>query len=153
MTEIYDVLYPPKENDTCVSHRRYDANERLVVWCLRQDDHFLLFRVDAFREVTLENGEKRDVPETIQCRFSQMDTEPNAAFADECTISYDSHGTIASGAEADCSLGGFYAWAGRELDAESQFHYSRARCFQGRWIGGEPLGHTPGNDNFLPYPQ
>ena len=76
MTEIHDFLYPPKEQDTRVSRRRYDTQERLVAWSVRQDDHFLVFRVDAFREVTLENGEKLGVPEMIQCRFSEQDIDP-----------------------------------------------------------------------------
>ena len=73
MSDIHNVLYPPKEHDTCVSHCRYDGKERLIAWSVRDGDHFLVFRVNAFREVTLADGEKLDVPETIQCRFSEQE--------------------------------------------------------------------------------
>jgi hypothetical protein len=127
MTEIHDVLYPPKEQDPRVSHRRYDGKERLVAWSVRQDDHFLLFRVDAFREATLASGEKLDVPETIRCRFSAQDIDADAAFAEERSVSYDAYGNIETGAEFDPSLAKPYTWAGRELDAETQLQFNRAR--------------------------
>lgn len=142
MSEIHDVLYPPKEQDTRVSHRRYDSKERLAAWIVLHGDHFLVFRVDSFREVTLAYGETLDVPETIQCRFSEHEIEPNAAFADECSVSY--------GADSTSD----YIWAGREVDDETQLQYARSRCYDravGRWISVAPLGHEPAATDFFPY--
>ena len=154
MTEIHDLLYPPKEQDARVSHRRYDSKERLVAWSVRQDDHFLLFRVDAFRDVTLANGDKLDVAETIRCRFSAQDIDPNAAFADECTVSYDAYGNIETGTELYPSLGGLYTWAGREPDGETQLQHNNARFYDptpGRWISEDLLRYDACEANLYPY--
>jgi len=140
MTEIHNVLYPPKDEDTRVSHRRYDAKERLVAWTARQADHFLLFRVHAFREVALENGAKLDVPETIECRFSQVDVEPDSAFTD--VTYYDADGNIVDGSNVDSTVRGEYVWTGREIDVETKLQYSGARFYDptpGRWLAGDPL--------------
>ena len=154
MTEIHDVLYPPKDEDKCVSHRRYDAKERLVAWSKRQADHFLLFRVSAFREVTLENGDKLDVPETIECRFSQVDVDPDSAFADVVSY-YDADGNVVKGADFDSTACGAYVYTGRELDVETDLRYNRARCYDptpGRWIDGSPLGYDASAGDLYPYP-
>jgi hypothetical protein len=155
MTEIHDVLYPLEETDTRVSHRRYDGKERLIAWRLRQDDHFLLFRVDVFRRVTLKSGEKLDVPETIQCRLSEYDLDPSAVFAAECAVSYDAYGNVVTGAEPDPSLRS-YTWSGGELEVELPLQCNKTRWCDptpGRWIGEEPLGHEPRNNDFYRYPQ
>jgi RHS repeat-associated protein len=156
MTEIHDVLYPSKDNDTRVSHRCYDAKERLIAWSVRQGDHFLLFGVDAFREATLANGDKLDVPETIQCRFSEEDIAPSAAFANESSVSYeyDPYGNTDTG--SDNALPDLYTWAGYEPEAETHLQYARACCYeptQGRWLDDEPLGHEAGDAHFHPYIQ
>ncbi len=138
---------PPKEHDTCVSHRRYDGKERLIAWSVRDGEHFLVFRVNAFREVTLANGEKLDVPETIHCRFSEQEIEPNTAFADECSVSHD--------ADSNAELNGPYAWAGREVDADTELQYNRARCYDsavGRWLTRDPLGCDVSDGDVFLYP-
>ena len=145
MTENHDLSYPPENNDALVSDRRYDTQERLIAWTVRQDDHFLLFRVEAFREVILEGGEKLDVPETIRCTFSDCDAEPASA---ECTISHDTPGKPAP----DCDT-----WACAEFDTDAQLQCNHARWFdktQGRWlVSDEPNDHDSRNDDFYPYPQ
>ena len=140
MSDVHNVLYPPKEHDTCVSHRRYDGKERLIAWSVRDGDHFLVFRVNAFREVTLADGEKLDVPETIHCRFSEQEIEPNTTFADECSVSHD--------ADSNSELNSPYAWAGREVDADTELQYNRARWHDptvGRWLSANKcrFGHIP----------
>ena len=147
MTDIQNVLYPPKERDTRVSHRRYDGKERLIAWSVRKGEHFLVLRVDTFREVTLANGETLDVPETIQCRFSEQEIEPNAAFADESSISYD--------ASNNPEMNGSYSWAGREVEAETELQFARVRWLDstvGRWITGDPLGCEATDGNKYPCP-
>ena len=147
MSEIPNVLYPPKEQDTCVSHRRYDGKERLIAWSVRDANHFLVFHVNAFREVTLADCEKLDVPETIQCRFSEQEIEPNTAFADECSVSSDTN--------SNPELNGPYVWSGRAVDADTQLEYTRARCYDptvGRWLTGDPLQCDMGDDNRYPFP-
>ncbi len=140
MSDIHNELYPPKEHDTCVSHRRYDGKERLIAWSVRDGDHFLVFRVNAFREVTLADGEKLDVPETIQCRFSEQEIEPNTAFADECSVSHD--------ADSIAEWNSPYAWAGREVDAGTRWHHPTV----GRWLTRVPLGCDVSDGNVVPYP-
>ena len=140
MSDIYNVHYPPKGHDTGVSHRRYDGKERLIAWSVRDGDHFLVFRVNAFREVTLADGEKLDVPETIQCRFSEQEIEPNTAFADECSVSHD--------AASNAELNSPYTWAGREVDADTELQTNRARWHDptvGRWLSANKcrFGHIP----------
>jgi RHS repeat-associated protein len=153
MTEIHDVLYPPKEEDTRVSHRRYDAKERLIAWSTRQVDHFLVFRVNAFCEAALENGDNLDVPETIECRFSQTEVDPELAFAD--VVTYDAYGNVVDGSNLDSPARGDYAWTGREFDAEIALQYNRTRCYDptpGRWITADPLGYDASPGNLYPYP-
>jgi RHS repeat-associated protein len=147
MTENHQLLYPPKENDTSVVHRRYDAMERLVAWTARQEDHVLVFRVVSFREESLENGKTVQVPERIECRFAQMEVAPEGAFA----------GTVADTTlrADDSSMQAVYTWTGRELDVDSDLRYNQTRYFDptpGRWITDDPLGFEEGTENLHPYP-
>src|ERR1017187_8481040 len=126
MLEIRNSLYPPKD-DTRVSHRRYDAKERLVAWSVSQDGYFLLFRSSAFREVTLDSDEMLEIPELIECRLSQTDIDPDLAFAD--TFVYDSCGNAIARPSHDPSVSCAYVWTGRELETETALQFNRALCF------------------------
>ncbi len=67
-------------------------------------------------------------------------------------ISYDGFGRIAS--ETNSSYRGRYAWTGRELDAEIDLQYNRARYYDantGRWISQDPLGFDAGDGNLYRY--
>lgn len=174
MTEMHEVLYPPKESDTRVQHRRYDGKERLIAWSVRQEDYLLLFRVTSFREATLESGKTIDVPESIECRFSETDIDPDFAFTE--TISYDAFGNQVTSGEKDSSMRDRYVWTGREVDLETGLRYNRARyydptpgaefdveqasqynrarCYdptQGRWITEDALGYDASADDVYPY--
>src|ERR1017187_5950551 len=124
MLEIRNSLYPPKD-DTRVSHRRYDAKERLIAWSVSQDGYFLIFRASAFREVTLGSGEMLEIPERIECRFSQTDIDPDLAFAD--TFAYDSCGNVIVSSDQNPSGTYAYKWAGRERETETALQFNRAR--------------------------
>ncbi len=67
-------------------------------------------------------------------------------------ISYDGFGKIAS--ETNSTYRGRYAWTGRELDAEIDLQYNRARYYDastGRWISQDPLGFDAGDGNLYRY--
>lgn len=140
MSDVHDVLYPPKENDTRVIQRRYDAKERLVAWAVQRDDHFLAFRVNSFREVRLESGKTLDVPEAIECRFCHSEIDIDAAFCE--VVTYGPFDGLNSQP---------YQWTDRTYDVETEMQHNRARYYDptpGRWIDAEPLGFD-GNDGHL----
>jgi hypothetical protein len=162
MSELHENLYPPKENDTRILHRRYDTKERFVAWSVRQDGYFLLFRVTSFGQV-LVHGKSIDAPESIECRASLIDNDPDAAFADTFT-SYDHLGNVVSAPESNQMMRDRYVWTGREvmvyddlcynraryLDpapghaVDDEILYNRARCYDpsiGRWINEDPVGY------------
>ena len=167
MTEMHDLLYPPKENDNEILNRRYDAKERLIAWIMKHDDVFLVFRVVSFREATLSNGTTIDVPETINCRpaMSCDDVDPSA----ENVYTYDRFGNrsdvtyIWTGREADADDGLRYNRArysetqqGRMIDIDAEVQYNRARFYDpsvGRWISEDLLGYETSSDNCYPYPK
>lgn len=46
-------------------------------------------------------------------------------------------------------------WTGREVDADIDLQYNRARYCDptvGRWISDDPLGYESADDNLYPYP-
>jgi len=148
MTEVHQVLYPPKENDTSIVHRRYDALERLVAWTVRQEEYFLVFRVESFREESRKNGKVVHVPERIECRFSHTDIDPDSAFAD--AVNYEAFTC------GDSSANGLYQWDAIEPDVEVGPHYNAARCFDptpGRWLTDNPLAFEASDDNLYRYPE
>jgi hypothetical protein len=173
MSEFHEILYPPKENDTRILHRRYDTKERLVAWSLQQDDYFLLFRVTSVREVPV-HGKSIDAPESIECRASLTDIDPDAAFADTFT-SYDYLGNVVNAAESNHLMRGRYVWTPRERMVEDDLSYiraryfdpvpghavddeilcNRARCYDpsiGRWINEDPVGYDSSEANQFRYP-
>lgn len=156
MHRIQQLLCPSQE-DT-MTERRHDAQDRLVAWKSQHDDHFIFYRVTAFREVERDDGAKFDTPEAIECRFSWTDMDLDDAFND-----------IGDDTET-------FTWPGRETDTEVELQqnvasfcdprtgptpdpknldlqYNRARCFDpsiGRWISDSPLGYEVPSDNLYP---
>lgn len=68
------------------------------------------------------------------------------------SIKYDGWGNIT--AETDPTYCGWYAWTGRQLDAETELQYNRARWYDpkmGRWISQDPLGFDAGDTNLYRY--
>ncbi|MBX9680507.1 MAG: RHS repeat-associated core domain-containing protein, partial [Gemmataceae bacterium] len=62
------------------------------------------------------------------------------------SIDYDAWGNILQ----DDTSRGRYGWTGRELDAESELQYNRARYYDsvtGRWISQDPMGFDAGDSN------
>jgi RHS repeat-associated protein len=69
-------------------------------------------------------------------------------------IAYDAFGNITS--ETSATDRGRYAWTGRELDAETDLQYNRARYYDsktGRWMSQDPLGFDAGDSNLFRYVQ
>jgi RHS repeat-associated protein len=67
-------------------------------------------------------------------------------------ITYDGFGNIT--AETDTNYRGRYAWTGREIDAEIELQYNRARYYDaktGRWISQDLLGFDTGDSNLYRY--
>jgi RHS repeat-associated protein len=68
------------------------------------------------------------------------------------SITYDGFGNIT--AETDSNYRGRYAWTGREIDAEIELQYNRARYYNattGRWISQDPIGFDAGDSNLYRY--
>ncbi len=76
MSENYQ-LHSDRQPKERLGNRRYDSLERLIAWSIRDEDYFVFYRVESFREIMLPSGEKVDVPATIVCALTDREVEPS----------------------------------------------------------------------------
>src|SRR6266849_1881547 len=68
------------------------------------------------------------------------------------TMTYDGFGNLLT--ESNATFGDRYKYTGRQLDAETNLQYNRARYYDsnhGRWISQDPLGFAAGDANLYRY--
>jgi hypothetical protein len=103
-----------------LGNRRYDSQERLIAWSIREGDYFVFYQVKSFREILLPSGEKADVPAAFVCALTDREVEPSFE-PTECGSSEGQSG----------------GWKFHEDGADIDLQYNRARSFDptpGRWI-------------------
>jgi hypothetical protein len=135
--ETSPFQYPPEESDSRMTQHRFDSKERLIAWCMRQGDHYLLFRVKSFRDETLADGTTVEIPAAIICGFSERESDPMSLPEEDTqeTFKLPENGLLYP-------------------DVDPKLQYNRARCYderQGRWIAETALGWEPAEGDRFPY--
>ena len=136
-----ELAYPSDASGITVTNRRFDAEECLIGWCVRQGASYIAYRVASFHQVTLDDGTTLEVPARVCCQFSDREIDPMSVSIEEGS---------ASAVEGEGTKVLF-----QEMDVDPALRYHRARSYDpsvGRWISDDPLGCDGSDADSWPYP-
>jgi hypothetical protein len=112
----------PEEKSRRGGLRYYDSRKRLVALSIPDGDYILFYQVKSFRQITLPDGKKADVPAAMACTWSLCELDPNYEAP-------ESNGSAVERRE--------WQIPEREYEVDNDLQYNRARFCDpgvGRWI-------------------